>query len=52
MNIVKRRRRIASAVAILLPIAVVGLGIAAWNDAGVQPVTQQTVSIPLPELSK
>ncbi|WP_170065880.1 hypothetical protein [Novosphingobium guangzhouense] len=52
MNIVKRRRRIASAVAILLPIAVIGLGIAAWNDAGVQPVVQQTVSVAVPELPK
>lgn len=46
-----RRRRLAGAIAIAVPIAVVALGFAAWNDAGTQPVADQTIAVPLPRLA-
>ncbi|WP_162792217.1 hypothetical protein [Novosphingobium sp. P6W] len=52
MTIMKRRRRLAGAIAIAVPLAVVALGVAAWRDAGVQPVAHQTIAVPLPELAK
>ncbi|WP_232493866.1 hypothetical protein [Novosphingobium kaempferiae] len=52
MSIVKRRRRVAPVVAIIVPVALIALGVAAWNDAGKQPVTDQTIAVPLPPLSK
>ncbi|MGF7153069.1 hypothetical protein [Novosphingobium gossypii] len=56
MNIVKRgrpgiSRKGASVIAILVPLALIVLGIAAWRDAGVQPVTDQTVAVPLPAVA-
>ncbi|MEE4450109.1 hypothetical protein [Novosphingobium resinovorum] len=56
MNIVKRevkrgRASLAPKVAaILLPLALIALGVAAWNDAGVQTVEDQTIAVPLPAL--
>lgn len=51
-----RRRRVVGTLAILLPLALIALGVAAWRDAGVQPVVDQTIAVPLPqpapELSK
>jgi len=47
-----RRRRLAGAIAIAVPIALIALGIAAWNDAGTQPVKDVTVAVPLPELTR
>ncbi|WP_404481660.1 hypothetical protein [Novosphingobium sp. BL-52-GroH] len=44
-----RRRRLAGAIAIAVPIAAVALGLAAWNDAGRQPVQDQTIAVPLPQ---
>ncbi|EJL32196.1 hypothetical protein [Novosphingobium sp. AP12] len=44
-----RRRRLAGAIAIAVPIAVVALGFAAWNDAGKQPVEDLTIEVPLPK---
>lgn len=44
-----RKRRLAGAIAIAVPIAVIALGIAAWDDAGEQPVQDLTVSVPLPQ---
>jgi hypothetical protein len=44
-----RRRRLAGAIAIAVPIAVVALGFAAWNDAGKQTVKDQTIAVPLPK---
>lgn len=44
-----RRRRLAGAIAIAVPIAVVALGFAAWNDAGKQTVEDQTIAVPLPK---
>jgi hypothetical protein len=43
-----RRRRLAGAIAIAVPIAVIALGLAAWNDAGKQAVEDQTIAVPLP----
>lgn len=47
-----RRRKLAGAIAIAAPVVVIALGIAAWNDAGKQPVEDVTIAVPLPELSK
>ncbi len=47
-----RRRRLAGAIAIAVPIALIALGYAAWQDAGQRPVERQTIAVPLPELAK
>lgn len=44
-----RRRRLAGAVAIALPLAVIALGTAAWMNAGKEPVEDQTIAVPLPQ---
>jgi hypothetical protein len=44
-----RRRRLAGAIAIAAPVAVIALGFAAWNDAGKQPVEDLTIAVPLPQ---
>ncbi|MYL98163.1 hypothetical protein GR702_10330 [Novosphingobium sp. FGD1] len=48
MTTTMRRRRLARAIAIAVPIAVVALGLAAWNRGGTQPVEDQTIVVPLP----
>lgn len=45
-----RRRRLAGAIAIAVPIALVLLGVAAWNDAGKQAIVDQTIAVPLPSV--
>lgn len=47
-----RRRKLGGVIAVVVPLAIVALGVAAWRDAGVQPVADQTIAVPLPELAK
>jgi len=44
-----RRRRLKIFLAVGLPIAIAGIGIAAWNDAGRQPVRDIELSVMVPE---
>lgn len=52
MTVNIRRRRLAGAIAVLLPLALIALGVVAWHDAGTRPVSDVTVAVPLPELAK
>ncbi|WP_156370354.1 hypothetical protein [Novosphingobium sp. Leaf2] len=52
MTVIQRKAGLAGAIAIIVLLALVVLGIAAWRDAGVQPVQDMTVAVPLPDSAK
>jgi hypothetical protein len=45
-----RKLPLGGAVAIVVLLSLLALGTAAWYDAGVEPVVDQTISVPVPEV--
>ncbi|MCT2400991.1 hypothetical protein [Novosphingobium mangrovi (ex Huang et al. 2023)] len=52
MTIEMRGRGLPTVIALAVPLAVVALGVAAWVDAGRQPVREIVVSVAVPESSR